>query len=161
MRWRFLTPFVWFFARERSFVFWTWDALGAIAGAGVMVIFGFFGEHFSIADFFNAAVDEDGMIGATNNDGEAVAGKNAFEFDRVIELGRGPKRELFDVSVVTGPAGAVVTAVFGGRGTIWAVGARRGADEEGSNVCIISTSFGVVGSLEVVAICGSFVFECC
>lgn len=118
MRWRFLTPFVWFLAEERSFVFWTWAALGAIAVAGVMVIFRFFGVHFPIADFFNAAVDEDGMIGATINDGEAVAGKNAFEFDRVIELGRGPKREFVDVSEVTGPAGAVVTAVFGGRGTI-------------------------------------------
>lgn len=125
MRCRFLTPFVWFLAGERSFVFWTWsastaslNALGAVAGAGVMVIFGVFGVRFSIADFFNAAVDEDGMIGATNNDGEAVAGKNAFEFDRVIELGRGPKRELVGVSEVTGPADVVVTALFGGRGTI-------------------------------------------
>lgn len=121
MCWRFLMPFV----LERSFAFWTWaaraaslNAFSAVTGAGVMVIFGFFGVDLLIADFFNTAVDEDGMVGATGNDDEAVAAKNTCGLDRLIGLGRGPKRDVGDVSEVAAPAGVVVTAAFGSKATI-------------------------------------------
>ena len=52
-----------------------------------------------------------------------------------------------------------MTAAFGGRGTICAIGARRGADadadEEGAYGFIIPTG------LKVAAVGGSFVFGCC
>ena len=65
MYWRFLIPFVCcFVGGERNFVFWTWDAraaslnaLGAVAGAGVMVILGvFFGMEVCCGRFFGVAI---------------------------------------------------------------------------------------------------------
>lgn len=127
MYWRFLMPFVWFFAEERIFVFWTWaaraaslNALGAVAGVAIMVIPLFFGVRFFVADFVTAIVDKDDMIGATaGDDGEAVAGKNSWRLDRLVGLGPGPKRDIVDVSdVLAASAGVVLTAAFGGWGTI-------------------------------------------
>ena len=64
MYWRFLTPFVCcFVGGERNFEFWTWDAragslnaLDAVAGAGVSVIWGVdFGVEVCCGRFFGVA----------------------------------------------------------------------------------------------------------
>lgn len=95
------------------------NALGAVAGAGIMVIPVLFGVRFFAARLVTVIVDKDDMIGANGIDGEAVAGKNARGLDRLVGLGRGPKRDVVGVSeVVAASAGVVVIAAFGGRGTI-------------------------------------------
>ena len=146
-------------------MFWTWaasagslNALGAVAGAGVSVILGGLDMDFFGVDFIDDAFGEDARIDANGNDGRAIAEKNACGLDTAIVLGRGPKIDLLDVPEAAVTAGVVVTAALEGSGTIRAIGARRGADEEGANSFIISE---VVGSSGVAAVGGSFDFECC
>lgn len=89
-------PFVCCLAGERSFVFWTPDAkavslnaLGAVAGAGVSVIWGFLGVGFWGGHFSDEAIGEDGRL-EFNDDGNdigAFMGEDACVFDAPIRLG--------------------------------------------------------------------------
>ena len=76
-------------------MFWTWaakaaslNALGAVAGAGVIVIRGFVGVGCS------KAVGEDRRLDDNDNDVGAIMGKYACEFDALIVLGCGPKGDV-------------------------------------------------------------------
>lgn len=95
------------------------NALGAVAGAGANVILGVLDMKFFDKDFFDEHIgEEDGRTGGDGSDGGAVAGKNACE--RNIPIGPGDKsqRDVVEVSRAAIAVGVVVTAAFGGRGTI-------------------------------------------
>lgn len=166
--WHFLTPFVRGLAGERSLVFSTraarvgsLNALGAVAGAGVRAIFGVSDVDFCSMHVCEETFGGDERTDWNGNDGGAVAGKiNTCGFIMFVGLERGTERGDVEFREVIVANGVVLTAAFGG--TIWAVGAGRGADEEGAHVLVLSTGLEVVGSSEeAVVVCGSFGFECC
>lgn len=68
--------------------------------------------------FFSEAVGEDGRIDDDRSDDGAVTGKHACEFDTLVGLGHGPKRDVVDFSGSAVAAGVVVTATFEEMGTI-------------------------------------------
>ena len=137
-------------------MFWTCAAaiasLDELGGVAVLV----FGVNF-FDEPVGGCCRTDGNCNAVG----VIAGANVCGLDRLFGLGHELGRDVVDVSGVVFAAGNMDDDAFGVRGIIWATGARRGVDEDETDVSIVFPAMEVSSLLEEAVVCGSFGFGCC